>query len=201
MRPPFRIGRHGRDGAEKWLQTGEALRRAYPEDADFAVSILGGAKRAASILKGLPANWTVHDFGSVEPFDYLSRLDAFVYFPASSLVEAFGRTSVEAMLAGVPVILPRRFEGTFGDLPLYCEPAQVADMVRRLARDDDARVGYLAEVQRIAAARYAQQAISRRLADTGLDLPGRCEDADDLALSDDARAFRTRLMASAAAMS
>lgn len=170
MSLPFRIGRHGRDGAEKWFEEAQVLRSIYPDDPDFIVSILGGAKQAENLMNTLPSNWVVHKFGSVEPDQYLSELDAFVYFPNSSLVEAFGRTIVEAMLACVPVILPRRFEATFGDLPLYCEPLEVADLVRKLAQDDVARIAYLTEVQQIAVKRYASQVIARRLAH--VDLPG-----------------------------
>jgi hypothetical protein len=163
IRPPFRIGRHGRDGTEKWHEDAGLLRQVYPDGADFSVSILGGAKKVLKTLGKLPDNWIVHEFGSIEPHEYLSRLDVFVYFPNSALVEAFGRTIVEAMLAGVPVILPQRFAATFGELPLYCEPGQVADLVRRLALDDMDRIAYLTELQQIVADRYSSRVIAQRL--------------------------------------
>lgn len=194
MSLPFRVGRHGRDGAEKWFEEAQVLRRIYPEEPDFVIPILGGAKRAEKLLSILPSNWVVHEFGSVEPYQYLSELDAFVYFPNSSLVEAFGRTIVEAMLAGVPVILPRRFEATFGDLPLYCEPLEVADLVRKLAQEDAARIAYLTEVQQIAVKRYSSRVIARRLAHVGL--PGLAEAAvdTDLSLSEKSLHYRRKVM-------
>ena len=197
MGPRFRIGRHGRDGPEKWLEDKDALSRAYPEHPDFSIVILGGASRAETILQRMPSNWTVHEFGKIEPADYLGELDAFVYFPNSTLIEAFGRIIIEAMLAGVPVILPRRFEATFGDLPLYCEPHQVADLVRRLTRDDAARVAWLTEVQQIAVARFSSRVIARRLAPTGL--PGLAEASADagLSLSSGSRDYRNGLVAAA----
>lgn len=194
MKAPFCIGRHGRDGAEKWFEDENILRLIYPADSDFNISILGGAKRASQILRGLPDNWSVQEFGSLEPYEYLAQLDAFVYFPNSSLVEGFGRTIVEAMLAGVPVILPRKFKATFGNLPLYCEPSQVADLVRKLARDETARIKYLAEVQQIAIKRYSSGVISLRLSQTGL--PG-LNDADEeveMELSAYSQAYRSELM-------
>ncbi|MFM9691815.1 hypothetical protein, partial [Streptomyces galilaeus] len=76
----------------------------------------------------------------IPPHDYLENLDVFVYFPNVNLVEAFGRTIIEAMIAARPCVLPPRFAAVFGDLALYCEPANVATVVRRLAQDDPGRV-------------------------------------------------------------
>lgn len=191
MQPPFCIGRHGRDGLDKWLEEPGDLRRAYPAGADFRIAVLGGARRADQILGARPANWTVHEFGSLAPRDYLRGLDAFVFFPHSRRIEAFGRTIVEAMLAARPVILPHSFEATFGDLPLYATPDRVEGLVRALARDDAGRIAWLREVQAIAAARYASPVIARRLAGTGLDLAG--PDSTAAGLSPAALRFRQRL--------
>src|SRR5690606_14290896 len=109
IEPPYCIGRHGRDGPEKWLSDVERLRQAYPATAEFRVRILGGAKKAQEIMGRLPDNWEVIDFGAIEPRAYLRDLDVFVYFPDDKLAEGFGRTVVEAMIAGVPVVLPPRF--------------------------------------------------------------------------------------------
>lgn len=189
MRAPYVIGRHGRDSAEKWLENPDQLLRAYPETADFHISILGGAASAKPILGDLPCNWEVHDFGSMSPYDYLKQLDAFVYFPNSALSEAFGRTIVEAMLAGIPVILPHRFEESFGDLPLYAEAEKVADLVKKLSRHDLRRVQYLKEVQTIATIRFSSQVLARRLAGTGLaDLPQ--VESTTMQLSNESLSFR-----------
>lgn len=196
MRKPFRIGRHGRDGTEKWFEDSRVLRLIYPANPDFSISILGGAKRAAQLLGVLPDNWSVQDFGSVEPHEYLAKLDVFVYFPNSSLVEGFGRTIVEAMLAGVPVILPHKFKATFGDLPLYCEPPRVANLIRSLSNRNEPRVEYLTEVQQIVAKRYSSEAISSRLSHTGLS--GFCGTSEEVetALSAQTKAYRSEVMAS-----
>lgn len=194
MVAPFTIGRHGRDGIEKWHEDVKKLRKIYPAQSDFKVSILGGAKQAKVILGKLPKNWNVHDFGSIEPFEYLSNLDVFVYFPNTGLSEAFGRTIVEAMLAGVPVILPRDFSSTFGDLPIYCEPLDVADTVRRLALRDKERVKYLKEVQKIAVERYSSQVIVRRLSDAGLTQLSSSRSDNNLSLSAESAAYRSEVM-------
>jgi glycosyltransferase involved in cell wall biosynthesis len=168
LEKPFVIGRHARDGTEKWLEDPLLLQKVYPSEEGFRISVLGGAKCAVEILGSLPSNWEVIAFGEETAKNYLQNLDAFVYFPHSGLVEAFGRTIVEAMLSCVPVIIPLRFRATFGDLPLYCEPNQVASVISRLSFDDFGRVAYLTEVQQIAKEKYANSAVARRLASTGL---------------------------------
>lgn len=168
MPAPYRLGRHGRDSAEKWHEDKHALRKVYPDAEDFQIRVLGGAKYARRILKKLPANWVVHEFGAIEAHEYLAELDVFAYFPHSQRIEAFGRTIVEAMLAGVPVLLPRAFAATFGELPIYCEPHQVAGIVRALAADDAARVAFLTDVQTQAIDLFSSRVIAARVVDTGL---------------------------------
>ncbi|MFQ6546499.1 glycosyltransferase [Aestuariibius sp. 2305UL40-4] len=165
MSAPYTIGRHARDTLEKWPETAERIRQAYPDHPDIQVNILGGAEIPRAILEGLPANWTVHPYGSLPPVDYLSTLDAFVYFPHTSYYEAFGRTIVEAILAGRPCILPDDFRGTFGDLPLYTDPSGVHRMLTALAADDTARIAYLREAQTIAADRYRTTSLDSRFPD------------------------------------
>ncbi|MDT0500568.1 MULTISPECIES: glycosyltransferase [unclassified Halomonas] len=160
---PFVIGRHGRDSQEKWPDSRAELLDVYPDDDAYRVEILGGAKRAVQMLGRCPDNWVVHDFGALHPADYLASLDVFVYFPSENLVEAFGRTVVEAMLSGVPVILPRSFEETFGDLALYTAPSGVKAVMTRLAEDDEARVSFLTGVRSVVERRYSHEATESRL--------------------------------------
>ncbi|EYD76793.1 Glycosyl transferase, family 2 [Rubellimicrobium mesophilum DSM 19309] len=198
MARPFQIGRHGRDGPEKWHEDREKLSLVYPSSPDFEIRILGGASRAKKTLGALPSNWEVHEFGAIEPYDYLSTLDAFVYFPHTGLTEGFGRTVVEAMLAGVPCILPSSFRGTFGDLAIYCEPEAVESVVRCLAADDQGRLGYLLEVQNIAVERFSSAVIAGRLAGTRLDVIAG-EPTGGLQLSVEGRNFKRMIESSVVA--
>ncbi|MCQ0970140.1 glycosyltransferase [Paracoccus sp. TK19116] len=168
MVAPISIGRHGRDGDEKWHEDAAALAQIYSDQPGVRVSILGGAEVARKRLRGLPANWTVHEFGEIEPKEYLAGLDVFVYFPRSTLVEGFGRTIGEAMMAGVPCIVSNTLERNFGPLAFYSSPAAVHTMIAAMARDDDARQAFLRDVQQVAIARFSSDAIVRRFAETGL---------------------------------
>lgn len=164
MTLPIVIGRHGRDSQEKWPDSRAELLDVYPDDDAYRVEILGGAKWAVQILGRCPDNWIVHDFGALQPADYLASLDVFVYFPSENRVEAFGRTVVEAMLSGVPVILPRSFEETFGDLAFYTAPSGVKAVSARLAEDDEARVSFLTAVRSVVEHRYSHETTQSRLA-------------------------------------
>ncbi|MCA2215142.1 glycosyltransferase [Jidongwangia harbinensis] len=129
------IGRHGRPDPVKWPRDPEQIRQAYPDSGDVRVRILGGAEIAAARIGGLPSNWEAVEFGAEQPRDFLRTIDVFVYFHDPRWVEALGRTILEAMATGVPVIVGEHFRGTFGDAALYAEPAGVRDLARALHAD------------------------------------------------------------------
>jgi len=139
------IGRHGRDHEDKWLSEPESLRHAYCAGAPFEVRLLGGADRAAKLLGGLPDNWTVLPFDSVDIQEFLKGLDFFVHYPHEDCIEAFGRAPLEAIATGVPAILPPHFEETFADAAVYAEPADVFNTIQTLWADREA---YEAQVRR-----------------------------------------------------
>src|SRR5690606_2009001 len=77
------IGRHSRDHWVKWPENATDLLAAYPDDSRFDVRVLGGALSAREVIGRIPRNWTVHEFGSMPPKDFLAQLDFFVYFTHS----------------------------------------------------------------------------------------------------------------------
>ena len=104
---------------------------AYP-NSKYNVRILGGARVAERILGEIPDNWTVLQFNELHPKEYLADLDVFVYFVHEHWVESFGRSIIEAMAAGVPVILPAEFEKLFKKAALYAPPDKVLQLVDKL---------------------------------------------------------------------
>ncbi|SEJ49013.1 glycosyltransferase [Demequina mangrovi] len=129
------VGRHSRDGVEKWPLSAEDLLGAYPEATPFEVRVLGGARVPATRIGHLPANWTVTEFDSVHPRDFLAELDVYVYFTHPTMIEAFGLAPLEALAVGVPLVTSRSFEPIFGDAALYCTPSEVATVVTALMAD------------------------------------------------------------------
>lgn len=144
-RPPAgqrpRIGRHSRDHPMKWPATREQLLASYPDSPDYEVHVLGGATAPQQVLGYIPSNWRVYQFGELSPPEFLAGIDVFVYYPNPHWVESFGRVILEAMAAGVPVVLPADFRPLFGEAASYAEPAEVRAVVDRLLADD----GYYAE--------------------------------------------------------
>lgn len=132
------IGRHGRDSYVKWPDDKETLIKIYPVNSDkVEVKILGGAAVPLKMLRKKPENWTIYPFDSIKPNDFLAELDVFVYFHHSSCTEAFGRTILEAMAAGVPVILPHHFKALFEDAAIYATPDEVMGKITELMSDSE----------------------------------------------------------------
>ena len=131
------IGRHGRADPVKWPRDPDEILQAYPDAADVKVRVLGGGELAVKRLGYRPDNWQLIKFGAEEPEDFLRTVDFFVYFHDPDLVEAFGRTILEAMASGVPVIIGEHFRPIFADAALYATPAGVRPLVRDLYADRD----------------------------------------------------------------
>lgn len=167
---PLRIGRHSRDHLAKWPELAADLRSCYPEGPDYEIRVMGGVESVERILGRLPSNWRTYGFDQVPVGDFLTDLDFYVYYPNSTLLEAFGRAPVEAMASGVPTILPPVFKPVFGDGALYAEPENVAGLIDSLADDPEAyraqqRSG-LAEIEE----RFGFEAHRRRFRALGVDL-------------------------------
>lgn len=134
---PMVIGRHSRDAIDKWPSDPEVIRQAYPLEDGIRIKVLGGAEIPAGLLGSLPSNWQVIPFDPFGADAFLRSIDVYVYFHHPEWVEAFGRAPCEAMLVGIPTILPKRFQPTFGDAAIYCEPEDVLVTVRRLQEDPE----------------------------------------------------------------
>lgn len=126
------IGRHSRDDLVKWPSDPQELVKIYPNSGDYEVHILGGAESPQKILGYLPQNWHIFEFGSVDPKDFLAKLDVFVYFTHPYWVESFGRSIFEAMAVGVPVIIPHKYKKLFGQAAIYASPDEVKESIDKL---------------------------------------------------------------------
>jgi glycosyltransferase involved in cell wall biosynthesis len=131
----LRIGRHSRDHEHKWPDRADDILAAYPDRKDVDVHVLGGSKTPNSILGYIPQNWIVHNFGSIHPRDFLREIDIWIYFANPFWVESFGRTIIEAMAVGVPVILPEDYRPLFKRSALYATPQTALDIARNLHAD------------------------------------------------------------------
>jgi UDP:flavonoid glycosyltransferase YjiC (YdhE family) len=129
------IGRHSRPQPGKWPDDPAVLRAAYPDDGSMDVRVLGGADAALEVLGRLPRSWRVEPFGARPPSSFLADIDFFVYYHHPHLIEAFGRTILEALASGAVAVLPPHFERLFGDAAVYAGPHEAAGAILRLHGD------------------------------------------------------------------
>ncbi|GAB3648678.1 glycosyltransferase [Glycomyces tarimensis] len=147
------VGRHSRDDATKW-PTVDDLFKVYPGDGRWDVRVMGGVKTVRALTgAAAPTEWTCYGFNETDVESFLYQLDFWIYFPHPKQYEAFGRAVLEALAAGCVVVLPPRFEATFGDAALYCEPGEVIGLVD----------GYYADLERfLGQSALAQQRVRER---------------------------------------
>ena len=161
------IGRHSRPDPLKWPANAEELLAAYPDEAPgpntIGVRVLGGTAGVTDILGNEPAHWEIHEFGSIDPAAFLASIDVFVYHHHPALVEAFGRTVLEALAAGIPAIAPPSLEVLFGDGCLYATPTQTRELVEDLCRDPVRWRDQADRGRRLVAARFSSEAHLTRL--------------------------------------
>jgi glycosyltransferase involved in cell wall biosynthesis len=160
---PIVIGRHSRPDPLKWPDRAKDILAAYPPDPHFRIEILGAAPFLEQRLRGVPENWRLHPFGSMDVREFLHGLDAYVYFHSSRWIEAFGYGVLEALACGLPTIVPRSFEPLFGDGAVYAKPAEVADLLRSFQADRRALRAQRDKALAIVAERYSLEEFPRRL--------------------------------------
>lgn len=123
------IGRYSRDNILKYPDSKNKLLSAYPASG-CKVRVMGGINSCNKILENcVPLNWELLPYGAEDVKDFLTKIDFFVYFDNPNIVEAFGRSILEAIASGVLVILHPKFEEAFGNLALYCNEEEVKDLV------------------------------------------------------------------------
>jgi len=138
VQSPLKIGRYSRDTPVKFPETRELMLEIYPSDG-HEVHVLGGEKSVNLLFDGtvIPKNWHLYPYGHFSTRKFLESIDVFLYFDNSVIVEAFGRSILEAMSSGCVLVLPKKFEEVFGPGPIYCESVQVQHELERLQRDRD----------------------------------------------------------------
>ncbi|PDT81701.1 glycosyltransferase [Sinorhizobium sp. BJ1] len=156
------LGRHTRGDPMKWPDSGDDLRAAYPDRADFNIKILGGVPDA--IKNWIGSNWEICAFSENDVPDFLSRLDFYVYFHSRHWVEAFGICVAEAMASGLVTVLDRSFESLFEDGAAYCDIAETRNVIERFIASPSAYVQQSNAARELVRRKFAIDQYPQRMA-------------------------------------
>lgn len=159
------IGRHSRNSPNKWPSKLSVYQLVYSKNKVYSdIRILGGISTVPGwgqrILK---QNAHVYEFNEIEVADFLQDLDFWVYFHGDEWIESFGMAIVEALSAGLVVILPPYMEVNFGEGALYAKPSEVKALIAEYWADPAKYAAQSHAARRVAAERYSEQAFQKRL--------------------------------------
>lgn len=131
------VGRHSRDNKMKWPADRAVLEQVYRTDGQHDIRIMGGVSTAPGMSKAasVPPAWSVYKTDEMSVRRFLYSLDYFVYYQNPNAIEAFGRAILEAIAAGLVVILPKHFQEVFGDAAIYAAPEDVEAVITRYHSD------------------------------------------------------------------
>jgi hypothetical protein len=154
------IGRYSRDDAMKFPESRAVLLACYPASASYEVRIMGGRKSCGALLGSdtFPANWTMLEHREMPTQDFLEGIDFFVHFDNPNIVEAFGRSLLEAIASGRVTILPEKFRRVFGEAAIYCRPEEVEGVVNTFWNYPDNYRRQSETAQRIVQERFSEKA-------------------------------------------
>ncbi|PBJ83626.1 hypothetical protein CMZ84_03810 [Lysobacteraceae bacterium NML93-0399] len=159
------IGRYSRDNPLKFPGDVEALLAAYPDTDRLEVRIMGGDRTCRELLgaRPVPGNWTLLPYGAEDVKDFLAGIDYFVYFDNDNIVEAFGRSMLEAIAGGCIVVLPHKYRPVFGDAAVYCTAERVLATVQALEADAEKKRAVLERARGYVRSNFSHQAYVNRL--------------------------------------
>jgi UDP:flavonoid glycosyltransferase YjiC (YdhE family) len=156
------IGRISTGASAQWPPSRSELEQSLPNDGTWEVRSIGAPPPELLPDQSL-FPWTIFDAGALSPERFIRELGAFVYFPGNAVGELPEAAIATALAAGRPVLLPPRLRIRFGAGPVYCDPPDVADELRRLFADPTAQAA-LVDAGRRAAAAFALPVFAERIA-------------------------------------
>ncbi|MEV6298629.1 glycosyltransferase family A protein [Actinoplanes sp. NPDC051861] len=106
----------------------ERLAEMLPGSKTLDVRILNRSGTAHAAPKG----WLVYRPSDVDTRAFLHQLDFYPHFPADASSTTAVPELLIALAAGCVLLLPHRYQATFGPAALYREPEEVAGTVRDL---------------------------------------------------------------------
>lgn len=160
--PELTVGRHGRPDPMKWADSASAISASLPAGPQTHIRVMGAQSDFFGKIGVSTEGWEILAFNGEPVPDFLDSLDVFSYFHSHMMVEAFGRTVVEAMLMGARCILDSCLEPSFGDLAIYCEPDDVPQVIEQIRGDLVTARAEAERARQTCIARYGLDAVARQ---------------------------------------
>ena len=159
--PDLVVGRHGRPDRMKWADSAAAIAASLPAGPRTHIRVMGAQAGFFDDIGVDTKDWEILPFNAQPVPAFLDSLDVFCYFHSAMMVEAFGRTVVEAMLMGAVCILDPCLEANFGDLAIYCRPEEVPGMIEDIRADLPAARAQAERARQACIRQYGLDAVAR----------------------------------------
>ena len=159
------IGRHGPNDALAWPEDRSDLRAAYPNGAEITVRVVGSDTELARCFGDAVRTWSIVDPRMVDVRKFLRQIDVFVCFTAARTVQPARIEVAEALVSGMPAVLPIHFQPTFGEGAIYTEPQAVPATLAMLRADPELRMEQAERGRAIVTDSFSHDAHVRRVRD------------------------------------
>jgi len=125
----------------EWPAEGREVAAAYGAEQRWDVRFLGDIVHAVRAVGFHPRNWKAFPAADGDASSFIRELDIYVHFTHEARAGELAEPVLTAMTLGVPVILPRIFEGELGDAAVYADAAEVPEVVAQLWASKERYVG------------------------------------------------------------
>ncbi|MEV6347267.1 glycosyltransferase [Actinoplanes sp. NPDC051851] len=125
------VGRIVTDGREELRR----LRSLLRDSGDFDVRLLDRTgETGATFGSRPPLSWLIYQDPDVTPRGFLHQIDFYLHLGPDDAPPDPDPEMLTALAAGCVLLLPHRYEPTFGPAAVYCAPEELRAVLRRLHR-------------------------------------------------------------------
>lgn len=158
------IGFHSFGNKYRWPANQQVFKTVYFSN-DHKTMLYGVMHPARKQFGGdVLARAEILDRNSYSLESFFDAIDFWIYFPNERLQDRVWLPVLDAMQAGLVVILPKHLEPLYGDAAVYSDVTEVASVVAALSGDSKEYISQATRGQDFVAAGFDKQSYVRRLA-------------------------------------
>ncbi|SDO06948.1 glycosyltransferase family A protein [Alkalicoccus daliensis] len=144
--------------------TSTALQQGnLPADADFEIRIYGNEKTLKNLSQDLSKNCLLINEETLTARNFLSTLDIFLGDLTPGKEPVINQTLIEAMAAGVPLIVSPIYQAKLGKAASYAVPGSLSSTVHRLMKEEGARENQAEEAYAYVSSSFSWQRYGEKL--------------------------------------